>query len=192
MRSAAALVLAVFALSAIAQQPTTRPKKVLTPEQQEYQAKLHEVWAQRDALRAKAKAAYDDEMAREKAGDCPNAVTTYDANMCYGKASDQTDKNLKTLEDALRAMLGLQEPAMPGVAPTAAVNSRVLTPGQKVAEFDQIETQWSAYTGTACSAVYHWFEGGTGGPAAQMECHLRLVRNHFRELDSIYEVTHPL
>jgi uncharacterized protein YecT (DUF1311 family) len=193
MRSAAAFLLICLTLPAVVtiQQPAARPKKVLTPEQQEYQRKSKEVNAQRDALRAQAKAAFDDEMTREKAGDCPNAMTTYDANVCYGKTADITDKNLKTFTDALRSMLALHYPDMPGPAPAGSTNSRTLTPEQHVAEFDQIETQWSAYASTACGAVYHSFEGGTGGPSAKIECHLRLVRNHLRELDSIYEVTHP-
>jgi uncharacterized protein YecT (DUF1311 family) len=191
MRLAAALVfLASLLFSAVAQQPATKPKKVLTPEQQEYQTRMREVWVQSDALRTKAKAAFDNEMAREKAGDCPNAMSTYDINVCYSNAAWIADNNLKDFDDALRAILGLHEPKMPGQLPLGGTLAGP-TPEQRVAEFDKVEAQWSAYADTACTAASNQYYGGTIAPYMHISCHIRLVRNHLRELNFIYEVTHP-
>jgi hypothetical protein len=48
--------------------------------------------------RSQAKQVFDTEMSRENAGDCPDAKTDYDFNVCYGKQLTITDQNLKSYE----------------------------------------------------------------------------------------------
>lgn len=159
------------------------PKKILTPEQQAYQQKLKEVRVKRDSLQAEAGRLFESEMAREKAGDCSDAGTTYDFNVCFGKAVDLTDRNLRAYQSALRDLLSLEYPEP---QPTTGPAGPVQTPAQSAEEFDRVEKAWLSYLDIAGSAAFHQFGGGTGGPSAEMECHLRLVRNHMRELDGIY------
>lgn len=185
------LLISGFAL--VTQQSDTNPKKVLTPEQQAYQEELKRVRAERDRLRAAAKQAFDGEMAREKAGDCPAAQTTYDFNMCYSKQNAITGENYKAYTGAVRALLGLKYPLAPGVKegplPPGPAGPQ-LTPEENVTEFDKTESLWAAYKEAECTVAFHQFGGGTGGPSAEMECRLRLMRSHMRDLDSIYLLLH--
>jgi hypothetical protein len=54
------------------------------------------------------------------------------------------------------------------------------------AEFDKIEQAWRVYLGSACGAVSQQWIGGSGRAAAEMECHLQLVRSHLRDVDYLY------
>lgn len=176
-------------LTAFGQQNTPRPKKVLTPEQQEYQRQLKSVWAKRNDLRAKADEAFNREMALEKAGDCPDASNTLEFNQCFDKVLLITNENLKEYEEAIRETLALVYPTMPGTSPhSVGIAGPILTPEQSAAELDQTEQQWGAYRKSACGSVFHQFEGGTGGPSAELECEIRLARNHMRELAGIYDL----
>jgi hypothetical protein len=168
------------------QEAAPKPKKVLTPEQQQMQQQYRATTQQMMVLRTQAKQAFDGEMEREKAGDCPEAHTTYDFNMCYEKVLKETGTNLKAYEIAVRSILGLQFPSMTGQQATTGIAGPVLTPEQQVAEFDKMEKTWRTYQDIACSAAFHTFGGGTGGPSAEAECELRLMRGHMRELDGIY------
>jgi hypothetical protein len=162
-------------------------KKVLTPAQQALQQQARDAAAKRDSLRAQAKQAFDSEMAREKAGDCPDASSTYEFNICYGKAVGITDQNLAAYEEAIRALLVLRsdptgQPPMPGPA------GPELTLREHVVEFDQVEQLWHSYLDTATKAAFHQFSGGTGGASFSMESRLRLVRSHMAELNDIYDM----
>ena len=70
-----------------------------------------------------------------------------------------------------------QPPALRGVT---------LLPKQHVAEFRKAEQSWRQYRDTACTAAFHQFDGGTGGPSFELECELKLDRSHMHELDMIY------
>ncbi len=168
------------------QQTPSRPKKVLTPEQQGLQQQRREVDAKRESLRAVAQQAFDAEMARQKAGDCPAANNTYEFNVCYGKAVGITDQNLKTFEGAIRDLLGLKYPDLTGQPPGPGPAGPALTPEQSVAEFDHVEQLWHSYLDAATTAAFHQFGGGTGGPSFEMETHLRLVRGHMTQLNNLY------
>jgi uncharacterized protein YecT (DUF1311 family) len=139
-----------------------------------------------DTLRSQARQAFDAAMAREKSGDCPNADNTYQFNICYGKAVAETDKNFKAYEDAIRNLLSLVGAGKDNHPPGPGPAGPELTPEQSAAEFDRVEQLWQAYLDAACTAAFHRFGGGTGGPSAEMECHLRTVRAHMRELDATY------
>lgn len=152
--------------------------------QQSVRQRWNDVQARRDVLRAEAKQAYDAEMARQKAGDCLTAATTYDFNICFAKEVSLTDQNLKAYDGAIRDLLGLKYPGSQSPPPDAAGN--VLTPEQEVAEFDHREHLWRSYMDAAARAAFHQFDGGTGAPSFEMETHLRLVRSHMAQLNDIY------
>ena len=124
-------------------------------------------YAQIQKLRDQAKSAFNREMAREKADDCKDAVTTYDINVCLSKANDATTTNYKAYTQALRLLLASQ--AQP--------------------EFDQAQTAWEQYRKLQCSAAYALFKGGTIAPSMELSCNLLLMRSHLRELNAIYETT---
>ncbi len=175
-----------FPVCCFSQQPPSRPKKVLTPQQQLLQQEMREVGVKREILRAQAKQAFDAEMAHQKAGDCPDAQNTYQFNVCYGKAAAATDQSLTTYEDAIRNLLDLRYPNLTGQPPMPGPAGPNQTPEDAVAEFDRMEDLWHSYLDTAATAAFHQFGGGTGGPSFSMETHLRLVRSHMLELNDLY------
>jgi uncharacterized protein YecT (DUF1311 family) len=176
-----------FGQQTLAQSEPPKPTKVLTPEQKAYQQEWREYMAKRHGLQAQAKQVFESEMSREKARDCPEAQTTYDSNICYGNQVKITDQNLKSYGDIIQDLMAPM-PQVPGKSadnmPGPAGPS--LTPEQILEEFDHVEEVWRQYRETACTAAYHQFDGGTGGPCFQMECQLKLARDHMREMDMVY------
>jgi uncharacterized protein YecT (DUF1311 family) len=168
-----------------------RPKKDLTPEQIARQQQARESRARRQSLQALAKQIFDAEMARESAGDCPDAKTTYDFNICFSDEGVTTVKNLNAFEGIIRKLI-LPEPQSPAQAdtepsqPVMGISGPALTPEQHSAEFDQVEQSWRKYRETACTAAFHQFDGGTGGPSFEGQCELKLARDYMRELDLVY------
>ena len=174
---ACALPLAAQSNSTVPDQSPS--KAALRKEWQEYSSQLQE-------LKKVSRAAYSDEEAREKAGDCPEAKSTYDMNVCLGKEVGKTAVNYKAYTDALRSVEGLASPAeSQGAGPTG--NS--LTPGERVSEFDRVESAWRAYYEAECSAAYDAYKGGTIAPSIELTCRLRLMRDHMHELESIFDFT---
>ena len=173
-------------LAAAAQQSAPRPAKVLTPEQMTYQQQMREWFAHHHQLQAQGKQLFDDETAREKAGDCPTAQSTVEFETCYAKQIEITNGNLKSYEEVIRGLLS-PPPQMPG-APAEMIGpgGRALSAQDLIDEFNHVEAAWLQYRETACTAAYHQFDGGTGGPPFQQECTLKLTRDHLRELDMIY------
>ena len=181
-----------FLPQSLAQQTADQPnvtsaKKVLTPEQKVYQEQDREWMERRHSLQAEAKEIFDSEMTAEKAGDCPDAKTTYDFNVCLGNVLTAADQNLKSFEQSIRD-LQAPSPHMAGApeAPANGIAGPVLTPEQLTAEFDSVEELWRQYRTMACTAAFHQFGGGTGGPSFEAQCELKLTRDHMRELDMIY------
>ena len=84
---------------------------------------------QRAALQTQAKSAFDREMAREKAGDCHDANTTYDIVMCLEKANESTGANYQAYAGALRAMLAQKNPYDNGEGPVLRTNRQTADPG---------------------------------------------------------------
>ena len=171
--------------AAFGQAAQSRPAKVLTPEQRALQERTRELDAQRKSLVEQAKQVFAAEMEREKAGDCPDARTTVDFNICYGKAADVTDENLKAYEAAIRGVLGLKYPDSPD-GKTTGIAGPELSPEQSAAEFDQVEKMWHEYLEAGSAVAFHQFDGGTGGPSFGVETRVRLTRDHLRELHDIY------
>jgi uncharacterized protein YecT (DUF1311 family) len=172
---------ASFVLAAIfpGQQGPASPKSGSTPERE----------AKRSS-QAQAKQVFDAEMAREKAGDCPDAKSDYDFNVCYGKALTITNQNLKSFEGFIRQLVA--PPPQMGGRPAIETNQRAIGIGRPVLasqefdEFERVEQSWGQYREVACAAAFHQFEGGTGGPSFELECELKLARDHMRELNMIY------
>lgn len=180
-----------LAISTIAfGQNGAHPHKVLTPEQKAYQQSYRAWLENHQSLQAKAKQIYDAEMARERAGDCPDAQSTLGFEECYSKVFDTLSASLKDFESTLHALMA-PPPEMPAEGETNGANRTgpagpVLTPDQLSAEFDQVEHVWRQYEEAACTAAFHQFDGGTGGPPFEAECEIKLTRNHLRELNLIY------
>jgi len=175
-----AIVLLAIAVSA---QQAVR-KKILSPEQQEYQRKWREYMANRPQLQARANKIFTAEMAREKAGECNAAATTYDVNLCLDKEATTTDENLTRYESLIRELMG-SRPEMPG-APVTGPTGRELTAEESAAEFDRVEQAWHKYRDEACQAGRDQMGGGSAAPSSEMHCQIELARSHMRELDSIY------
>ncbi len=170
-----------------------RPKKVLTPEQVAYQAAMKTYEADRAKLRTAAQDAFVAEGAREKAVVCADANTTYDNNICLAHEVEITEGNLKKFSRALRAMLALPEPQMPGMDyPMMGPSGPEATPATSSAAFDVSERAAEAYARAECGAVDVQWRGGTIVNAVVLECELRQSRNRLHELDTAYsEVLHP-
>ena len=183
------ILAALFAVCANAQTPVNNhPKKVLTPEQLAYRQAAKEYRAKLDKLRADATAAYNAELVREKAPDCPDAQTTYDTNMCLGHEMDLTLANYQGFTTALRAMLSEPEPAMPGIpTPYIGPTGPAGTPATNTAAFDAAESAWQAYAKAECGAMDTFWRSGTIVNAIVGECDLRMARARMHELDSAYD-----
>ncbi len=185
-------VLILFLLSlpagALAQE-SSEPQKDLSPEQQAYQQKIQDVYAQRDGLRLAAQHALDAETAREEAGDCKEVGTTADANRCFSREAEITDRNAIAMKTAVRAVLSLVYPTPPGDpadGPKSGPGGPTYTTKDFVEEFDKTESRWQSYRDALCTASLHQYDGGTGGLTAQKQCELRLTRAHMNGLDAIY------
>src|ERR1017187_9483019 len=104
------------------QQAPSGPKRALTHEQQDLQQQVKQAGAERGDLRNEGQQAFDAEMAREKAGDCPDAHNNRDFLMCYEKVLAAADQHLKTYAEMIRDMLSRRgsdlngQPAPPGLA----------------------------------------------------------------------------
>ncbi len=185
----AATLCAGFALPLLilGQEDPAIPKKGPTPEQEVYRQYL----VQHRGLQTQAKQVFDTEMAREKAGDCPDAQSDYDFNLCYGKQLTITDQNLKSYEGFIRGLIAAPpqvsgQPAVETNLPANGIAGPVLSSPEFEREFERVEQSWEQYREVACSAAFHQFGGGTGGPSFQLECKVKLTRDHMRELNMIY------
>lgn len=178
------ILLAIPAGWAARAQQSLKPRKNLTPEQQEYQREWREYMAKRPGLQARAKQIINAAMAREKARDCPNATTTYDANICIGKEVGVTDENLKQYEAVIRELIASAPEQLGG--PVSGPEGRGLTSAESATEFDNVEQAWHQYRNVACTAARNQMGGGSAAPSFEIQCEINLDRSHMHELDSIY------
>jgi len=167
------------------QQAPSGPKTVLTPEQQSLPQQAKLAGADRGNLRNEGQEAFDAEMAREKAGDCPGAHSNYEFMMCSQKALAVAEQHLKTYQEMIRDLLSRRGADLAG-QPAPPGPSGPLTSGQPMAEFDHLEQVWRPYLDAACTAAFNQFRGGTGGASSANACSLRFLRSHMRDLDGIY------
>jgi uncharacterized protein YecT (DUF1311 family) len=186
-RVPAALLLSALIISGpLNGQNTTRPEKVLTVEQQEFQRKIASYMVQRQTLQKKAAKAFDAETDREKTGDCKDAATTRDIETCLGKEAEITEANYSAFTGAIRELLSLTYPE----------SSQQVTPGPTgmppsaedlVKEFDALQTAWQQYRKIGATAAYNQYKGGSIAPVSFAIMDQELVRSHMRELSSIYD-----
>jgi len=167
-----------------AQQNPPPHQKVLTGEQKAYQQQYQSWFAHHQQLQVQVKGIFDTQIAQEKAGDCAEASSNSEFMACFGKLADTAEETLKGYEATIHELL-TPAPQMPGAPPAGPAGS-ALASTQHLAEFDSVENTWRQYREIACTAAFHQFDGGTGGPTLQAECELHLTRNHMRELDVIY------
>ena len=121
--------------------------------------------------------AYQAEMAHE-GGDCPDALTLVDRNVCLNDARVETYRNYTQFFDALREALIQNSPN----------DSNALA-------LDGTEVVWEKYRVTACDALVRVYDVGTvkhpGSmePSSRTRCLITLTRSRMRDLKEIYAAT---
>jgi hypothetical protein len=171
---------------ALTQSPV-RPPKVLTPEQRQHQVEVSKWLARQAELRTRAQHALNAEVAREKAGDCPHANTTLAAEECLASEIEKTRSNYAAFAEAIRAMLALAYPTMPGEQPVSGPTGKPLTADERVKEFDKLEAESKAYRDDASKAAYDDYRGGSYAPVFEAEAEQKLLRLHLQEMAFIYD-----
>jgi uncharacterized protein YecT (DUF1311 family) len=130
---------------------------------------------ERAQLQAQAKTAFDDEMAREKKGDCPNANNTRDINACLGGEVETSTANYKTYVGSVRTMLAQPSPFG---GPSGNIDHLL--------GFDQTEAAWLKYRDAMCAGASGLYKGGTIVTSMNESCLLMTLRSHLRELSAVY------
>ena len=176
------LAIAVAGHSVAGQTAANSPpsKEVLAKDRQDF-------FAQLAAFKKSGRAAYSDEMSREKAGDCPHAASTLDIVTCLRQEIEKTTTNYTTYLDALRSVEGLSNT---GETSAGTAGSQPLSTEERVKEFDDVEAAWQTYRKAQCSAAYDAYRGGTIAPIMGLSCQLSLMRGRMRELEKIYQFMH--
>jgi uncharacterized protein YecT (DUF1311 family) len=176
--SCALVFLALAAYVGTAQTPD--PSYNRSKDQQKY-------FAQLERLKKGGRAAYADENAREKTGDCPKAMTTLDMNMCFTREVEKTTSNYKAYTQAIRGVETLGEPNESDAAANRAQHS---SSSKRVKKFDAVEAAWNEYYRAQCAAAYDAYAGGTIAPMMELTCKLQLMRDRMHELEGIYQFMH--
>ena len=166
--------------------PTPAPRQALTPKQSEDKRQTDAFFAERTRLTAAAKQAFDAELAREKAGACKAAYSTYEAVTCLSTQQKITSANYAAMVANLRALLALKSPYSDD-QPMLGPSGYSLTSAEQTAEFDQMQQAWESYRKIAASVAFDQFKGGTEAPVSGALSALMLVRSHMRELASLYD-----
>jgi uncharacterized protein YecT (DUF1311 family) len=121
--------------------------------------------------------AYEAEMSHDE-GECPDAQTVTDRNVCLNDARVETYKNYEQFFSALREALIQSSPN--------DANALAL---------DGTEVVWEKYRVTACDAMVKVYDVGTvkhpgaTAPSAQTRCLIQLTRSRMRDLKKLYEPT---
>ena len=144
---------------------------------QQSNPKWKEFGAKQDALRAQGAAALATEYAREKAGDCPDAVSTLEVRLCMSREVGITEKNYEAYAGAISGTLHLREPG--------DEKEPVKTPdvGQ---EFDRAEAAWRNYRDAQCRAAGDQYFGGSIAPSIFLYCEQDTTRGHLHEVEKVY------
>jgi hypothetical protein len=128
---------------------------------------------------------------REKAGDCPDANSTAEINICYTEPGNDHRTELEELRRNHPASDGSRMPQLPGKPDAQQVcqegqEGRPSRPNSTSSKFDQ----WSRSGGnTATRPAQPPFTSSTGAPvdpASRWNVELKLARDHMHELDLIY------
>jgi uncharacterized protein YecT (DUF1311 family) len=167
-------------------QESTKPRKVLTPAQQEHQEKFRSYMAQRQALQRRAVQAFDAETARAKTDACKSDSTTRGIEICLEKEIGITEKNYSAFTGAIRELLSLDYPSSDPSA-TPGPTGTPLSAGTLANEFDALQNAWEQYRKLGTATAYDQYKGGSIAPVVSAEVNQELVLSHMRELNSIYE-----
>jgi hypothetical protein len=174
-----------FALLAVALLCTFVSADASTLQDPNYQRAVAEYLRLHRAQLERADAAWDREMAREKAGDCVEAGKKGQQpyNACLGKEQEITKANYGAYSAALRAIFAIADPNVDYDVPGAT--GRRPRPEDATRRFDQIEADWTTYLDRMCSLAEDRWRGGTIAPSQGSKCEMKLIRNHMRELSGI-------
>ena len=126
-----------------------------------------------------ADTAWNREVAREKAGECLGAQTTYDTVMCLVKETETTKRNLTAYLNAFRGIFALR---FPDEQRFSGPTGRPPTAEEFLRGFNDSEAKWTAYEEAICASAFALAQGGTMAPIDQAYCELKLMRSHMREL----------
>jgi uncharacterized protein YecT (DUF1311 family) len=186
---AGALIIPTLAIA----QTTPPPQRLASPNGAAYQALLKTYNAQADRLRSRAKSALAAETARESQAPCPNAVVNVEIDNCMAHENAITTANLKIFTSALRQLLALPAPPIPGMSyPIMGPSGAEATPATNTAAFDKTEATWPAYAKAECDAEDTEWRGGTIVNLIDGRCKLRQSRARLHELRTLYdEVLEP-
>jgi hypothetical protein len=134
---------------------------------EEYRARYH---LQLD----RADAAWDREMAREKAGDCEGAGKRGQQpyNTCLANEVQATTANYR--DDVMAFRQIFFEPS-----------GRPLSVDEAVKRLDEVEASFAGYLRQMCSLNQDRWRPDSIAPNEGSRCELALIRNHMRELRSI-------
>jgi uncharacterized protein YecT (DUF1311 family) len=157
-----------------------------TEEQRAENRRARDQWvAQRYRILDGAYAAWNREMAREEAGDCLEARTTYEINICIGEEVEITEKNYRAYADAFRALF-TQVPPRGGGVGGSGPSGTPPTAEETLRRFNDAEDLWRKYMDASCELDADTWRGGTIAPYMGASCELKLFRNHMRDLGGTF------
>jgi hypothetical protein len=167
-------------------QTTTKPHKVLTPEQQQFQAEIARWRTEREALQTKASHDLQSALTSTDERVCNAAKSRMEIETCLQAALKSANDNYATFTSDLRSILALAYPTMPGEKPILGPTASPQTSNEAVSEFEQLESQSKAYRKAASTAAWNEFKGGTEAPVFGLEAAFKLLQIHLEELKFIY------
>jgi hypothetical protein len=141
---------------------------------------------ERGRLQKEAGTLFEREMAREKAGDCPNALVTREINDCVGKEVETSTANYQVYAASLRAMLVQKNPWGENENAAAGPTGKPLTRQEMVKDFDQMEAAWGKYRESMCTWAFGLYKSGSIAHSVSYNCELMMLRSHMRELRNVY------
>jgi uncharacterized protein YecT (DUF1311 family) len=139
----------------------------------------------RDALLKEWEGVVEQEAAREQGGDCREAQTTRDDELCLGHEVEVTTANYQHLADFIRSFLKLSHGGPDTVSTGATGTSH--TGDEMVKAFDDVEKAWTTYHTALCSTASAQYQSGTIAPSVGLRCDLRAFRSHMQELDGTFQ-----
>jgi hypothetical protein len=146
-------VVVIFSCTAISQTPT-KSHKVLTPDQQQFQAEVAQWRTERAALQTKA--SHDLQSALKIAGHstCNDSKSRMETEKCLEDALKSADDNYAAFTSDLRSILALAYPRMRREKPAFGPTGSPQTSTEAVSEFEQLESQSKAYHKAASDVAY--------------------------------------
>jgi uncharacterized protein YecT (DUF1311 family) len=98
--------------------------------------------------------------------DCIGATDNLSDRACISEVAQQTEKNLTTFYQNLRALLD-------------SANRNNL---------ERAQQQWLAYRTSSCNAIGELFHGGSARPGLIARCEIQLARSRMKDLHALYNL----